>query len=155
MKYWFLWATLALVLVSCDGKNESSTCHKRIYVKNMSDIPIRVCLITVYRFTDSVICTLSDSKNKIVHPYQIEEVEMAGWNDCLEEEVEWALSHRDSYYSLMMTIFICDTVHPAQTFYSTIDSLLLNHNILGRISLLDIGVDSLKRCDFTFQYPFK
>lgn len=151
MKNWFLWATLALVLASCGDK---STCHQKIYITNASEIPIKVG--QVWGGDDHGTEKFGMRHSSVKYPGEVAYVEIAWGRDCIEDYIEWKLSHPSTVIPYDLgPIYIFDTVTPEQTLYCTADSLLLSYNILGQISLLDIGVDSLKRCDFTFQYPFK
>ena len=144
MKNLFILAMLALVLESCD----KSPCHQEIYIKNASDTPIKI--MQVCGFNPEPVKYALINVGALTYPGETTTVEIAYRRNCIEELIEWTLSHPSLG---LQPIYICDTALPEQLFYSTVDSVLLNYPILGRISLLDIGIDSLKRCDFTLQFP--
>ena len=166
MKKRNLLLVLPILLFSCDGAKESPFCHKGIYIQNTSDIPIRICRVlgcvgcvsdkTVFFMSDDFMgddFMSDDSDKKNIWPGDTAYLDIAGWKECLEDLLDWASSHPTANMPDLRTIYICDTIRPTQTYYSTIDSVLSSHHILKQISLTDTGVSKLESCNFILQYP--
>lgn len=153
IKNWTMVTALILMFTSCEP--ESSSCHNGISIVNSSNIPIRVCKIWGYVSENTTYAMRDDADKVIVFPGDTTFMEITDleWRDCLEDRLEWSSSHPDYYDPSLRTIYICDTIRPTQTFYSTPDDVLRNHNILKQISVVDTGIDRLKRKNFIIQYP--
>ena len=144
---------LAVVLSSCEGINESPSCHKGIIFLNESDLPICVYQLWTYHSVDTLYSFRNVSGEAVLYPRDTVFIGLVGWMDCLESTIEWAAIHPDRTDPSLRTIYICDTFEPEQNFYSEIDSVLLNHNILKEISVVDSGLAKLKACNYILRYP--
>lgn len=153
MKKKNLLLVLSILLFSCEGIEESHFCHKGIYIQNASDVPIRICRVWGYSSNNTVFSMRDDSDKKNIWPGDTAYLDIAGWQDCLEDLLDWASSHPTANMPDLRTIYICDTIRPTQTYYSTIDSVLSSHHILKQISLTDTGMNKLESCNFILQYP--
>ena len=153
MKNWILFMGLIVVLSSCDvPKEESPTCHKGIYIENRSDVPIKVRRLWLAEASEITYFMRIESNKKIIYPEDstFRELDYYG---CLEGKIDWLLSHPGTSDPDLRTIYICDTVTPSQTVYSTPDSVLMQYNILKEINLRDSSVASLRKKNFILQYP--
>lgn len=153
MKNWKIITVLIFMIMSCEGELESSYCHKGISIVNSSKTPIRVCRIWGFVSENTSYAMRDDADKIIVYPGDTTFIDIVGWKDCLENVLEWSSTHPDYYNPSLRTIYVCDTVRPTQTFYSTSDSVLLNHNILKLISVVNTGIERLKECNFIVHYP--
>ena len=157
MKKLGVFLAVVISFLSCDV-NFDSECYNGIYVRNVSDIPIKVCLIygsdrgtyTLYAMRNE----LDDSDKRFISPGESRYIELVSEYVCLEDEIEGQLSRpRSSIPFELRPIYICDTAESPLAFYRTIDSALQSVNILKQISMLDSSLDDLKSSNFSFQYP--
>ena len=154
MKKKIIIAFLSVFIVSCEGVNESPYCHTGIVIKNKSNIPICVYQVDGYRTYDIHYAMGSLTEKSSINSGDSSFANISGWQDCLEDEIEWAQTH--SYRSAspdLRTIYICDTNKPSVIFYSTPDSVLIHYNILKVINLLDSNLTNLSKRNFVVQYP--
>lgn len=132
-----------LVWTSCRQKTE--TCHKHISVVNNSVNPITVRTMDYYTMYDKTLVSLCGCVGKepsIIAPKDILTIDVSRY--CLEDEI---LVENDNNFSF----FILDTSTPCIS--TTKDSLDIVYNILKKINLAEIGVDSLVKTGFTVYYP--
>jgi len=140
-----------LLLSSCI-REESSSCHKSIRIANNSQTPLRVYSVDRYLSQDT---TYSFRRNApILYPGNTMLWFETDYRDCLETDLEWAQTHPNNTYTNFETFFICDTNRPMEVhFYSTPDSVLMNYNILKKVTLIDSSISSLQKNDFVIFYP--
>jgi len=132
-----------LVWTSCGQKTE--TCHKHISVVNNSANPITVRTLDYYYINGKTIVSLCGCVGKepsIIAPKDILTIDVSRY--CLEDEI--SVGNDDNY-----SFFILDTSTPCLS--TTKDSLDIVYDILKKINLAEVGVDSLIKTDFTIYYP--
>ncbi len=150
-----LCCSLIMLLSSCE-RYPSSVCHKNLYIWNNSDLPINIYQLFGYNSFDTTYAfEWHNVELETTFPNDTASVIIAGHpRDCIEDLMEWYQTHPDSPPSpRLKTIYICDTNVPDVRFYSTPDSVLMHYNILKEINLIDSSVSSLRKCNFTLQYP--
>lgn len=132
-----------LVWTSCGQKTE--TCHKHISVVNNSVNPITVRTMDYYTMYDKTLVSLCGCVGKepsIIAPGDTLTIDVSRY--CLEDEI--SVGNDDNY-----SFFILDKSTPCLS--TTKDSLDIVYDILKKINLAEIGVDSLIKTDFTIYYP--
>ncbi|MBQ3787725.1 MAG: hypothetical protein II849_02825 [Bacteroidales bacterium] len=141
-----------LFLLSSCISEESPFCHKNVRIANNSEIPLRVYRIDGYVSQDTTYAFRRNSP--ILYPRDTMLWIEAHYRDCLEYDLEWAQSHPNRINVNFETFYICDTNRPESVHhYSTRDSVLLDYNILKKVTLIDSNISTLQKKDFIITYP--
>ena len=129
-----------LLLPLCAGlcSKDPAACHKILTVVNQSDSTISIARLGHYNNQVSLGCIEKVSSNDTV------EIRMSV-RSCLEE----LLSGNEP--ATNFTVYALPQSTP--NILTTMDSLEMVYDILKIIDLAEMGVDSLKKTNFTVYYP--
>jgi len=135
---------LSIAMCSC---HKTDTCNRIVSVVNNSDTTIRVSRISYIFRNGQNYCYLTGNS---IEPHSSFPVSMVA-RECLEEILPYCdtpdgePSSNFTFYVIPNNSVLIET--------ASVDSIEIVYDILKKINLAEIGVDSLIKTDFTIYYP--